>query len=380
MKNTIKKIILVAFVVVVAAAATYFLFREFTKTKEVKIGFLLPLSGEMADYGISTRDGAEFAISEFNMSQKRIKIVPVFKNQEEDPKKTDVMAKELAADKEIMGIVGPIISSTTLIAGKIVDENGPVLIATSATNTKISGLSKYVFRLAPSDAWQGIELARFAVNKLGYKKIAVIYQRDEDYSRDLGEIFSEEVERLGGAIVAKETYLGDDTDFVKQLSVIKTGKPEAIFVPAYTRQGALIAQQRARLGMADVRFLGADGLGTEDFLALGGKAVEDAIGTVFFDAKTKDPLAQQFIAEFKKLYPTQPSWVDVGLGYDATKVLIKAISSVGKINRQTVRDAVAATRFHGVTGDIAFDKNGDAVSPNLIKLQAEGGRWKMIEE
>jgi branched-chain amino acid transport system substrate-binding protein len=378
MKSKIILSLIILFVVLVVVG--YFSARTFTKPKEIKIGLLFPLSGNLQDYGKMARDGTILAINEFNSQQKRIKVIPEIKNNEGEKEKTEEGIKELIKDEKVLGIIGPLISSNTFVAGEIAQKEGIVLITPSATHPKISELGDYVFRTCPSDAWQGIDLARFAVLKLNYRKVAILYQGDEEYSKGLAEVFEKEINNLGGEIVAKEEYLKEDTNFESQLKKIKEKEPELIFVPGYTKQAVLIAQQMKRLGMEKIQFLGGDGVGSPEFINLGGKSVEGVIATFFFDTKNPDPRVKKFVENYSRVYGEEPSWI-AAHAYDATWVLLDAISKSKKFNREEIKELVSQTKeYPGVTGNITFDQNGDPLNKTILKMRVEGGEWKLVEK
>jgi branched-chain amino acid transport system substrate-binding protein len=379
MRNKLVAVLLVF--VAVAFGVGFLVLREGNKTEKIKVGLLLSLTGVLADYGTGVRDGAMLAISKFNASQHKVKIEAVIKNQESDAEKNRVTTEELAADKSIVGIIGPLSSTDVLVSGKIAQDNKVVLIAPMATNTKISELGDYVFRVCPSDAKQGINLARFVVNDLKLKRVAVLYLEDQTYSEDLGNIFADEVTRSGGQIVTRERCTQETTDFTNQLISVKESKAELIFAPIYTKQGALVAQERETLGMGEVKILGADGFSGEEFFRFAGQASEGVMATSFFDAESSDERVKAFVSDFRKNYSETYTLPYVALGYDAAYVLANAIFSASGTTREEIRNSVAATKdFPGVTGDITFDENGDPIEPKIIKLKAENMKWKIFKE
>lgn len=376
-----KLIIALTALIAVALVVSFSVPHKGKETKEVRVGLLLSLTGVLADYGTGVRDGAMLRINKFNASQNKIKIKAIIKNQESDPEKNKAMAEELTADKTILGIIGPLSSTDVSVAGKIAQDNKTVLIAPMATNTKISELGDYVFRVCPSDAKQGINLASFVVNDLGRKRIAVLYMEDQTYSKDLGEIFADEAIRLGGKIVAIERCSQYTTEFANQLTSIKKVEPELIFAPIYTKQGALVVQYMKKSGMKDIELLGADGLSGEEFFRFAGKESEGVMATSFFDLGSSDSRVRDFVSEFEKSYGKGYTLPYVALGYDAAGVLVHAISLASEMTREEIRDLVAVTKdFPGVTGNITFDENGDPVDPKIIKLKAEDMEWRVFRE
>lgn len=344
-----------------------------SKIPTAKIAFMGPLTGSLADYGIPARNGVMLAAKEINTGGQML-VEIVSRDTEGDADKAREIALELAQDPEILGVVGTAISSTALSAGEVFQDEGLVMISYSATSPKLSELGDFIFRTCPSDAQQGRDLAQFAVRELGAKKVAImIDMANADYSAFLADVFAQEIAALDGEVVAREEYSAGDTDFSTQLSEIGTKNPELLFIPGYTREGALIAQAARRSGLT-FQILGGDGLAGSDFISLGGTAVEGAIVSSFFYVDNPDPEVKIFVDNYHANYGEIYDW-SAAYSYDALKILAAAIQKVGS-DREAIRDELAKTDFEGVTGSIVFDENGD-VAKEILKMVVRDAKFEV---
>src|SRR4029453_14911184 len=101
-------------------------------------------------------------------------------------------------------------------------------------------------------------MARFAVEELKVKKVAILFDFKQDYSVGLADFFRKTFTQLGGEFVPAGRYPGGDMQFRAQLPTIRAANPEAIFVPGYYTEVGLIAKQARELGIT-APLLGGDG-------------------------------------------------------------------------------------------------------------------------
>ncbi len=208
------------------------------------------------------------------------------------------------------------------------------------------------------DPFQGGVLARFALENLKAKKAAVLYDVASDYNKGIAEVFREKYEKLGGKIVAFETYTTTDKDFSAQLTKIKDAKPDVIFLPNYYSEVPLQVQQAKRLGI-DVPFIGSDSWGSNELLTLGGADLNGYYFSTHYAADNAAPVAKKFIEDYEKTYGAKPDDV-AALTYDAFGLLFGSIKSAGKADREAIRAALSTLpelprrdRRHEVPGRFA---------------------------
>jgi branched-chain amino acid transport system substrate-binding protein len=200
----------------------------------------------------------------------------------------------------------------------------------------------------------------------------------QDYSVDLTRFFRDEFSKLGGTIVAEQSYSTGDTDFRAQLTSIRAARPDAVYVPGYYQEVALMVKQGRQMGLT-MPFVGCDGWANQALLAIGGKAIDGCYFTNHFSPDDPSPLVTEFVANYQKKYGTPPDTFSA-LGYDAARLLADAIKRAGSTDSKALRDALAQTTgFEGVTGKISFDANRNASKPGLI-VTVKGGKFEIAEK
>lgn len=344
--------------------------------QEIKIAMLGPLTGGASKYGVEVRNGAQLAISLLNQRQSNYRYTLVALDDQADPSLAEQRAQELVARKEILAVVGSVTTPTTLVAGEIFQEGGLPAVSPSATGPAVSQLGDFIFRVCPSDTFQGRALAEYVVEEKGFSKIAILWdEKNASYSGELADSFSQRAVELGGTVVGREAYQEGQKEFGSVLQTLKDSAPEILFIPGYYTEGALIAQQVRAMDW-DVLLVGGDGFHAPDLIEIGGKAVDGVIFTTFFVSTNPDPKVQDFVASYQNRFGSEPGWI-AAHGYDAMQVIIRAIEEEGP-SREAIQRGLAATKnFSGVTGTISFDENGDVVK-DILRLEIKEGKFQVI--
>jgi branched-chain amino acid transport system substrate-binding protein len=220
-------------------------------------------------------------------------------------------------------------------------------------------------------------MAKFATNTLKIKNVAILRDIKNDYSVGLAEAFTENLKKMGGNIIANESYSEGDTDFSAQLTSIRSKNPEAIFVPGYYQEVGLIARQARKLGIT-VPLMGGDGWDSPKLTEIGGDAINGSYYSNHFSVYDPSPAIQNFVSEYKNRYGSVPDAL-AGLGYDAARVLIDAIKRADSTEPSKIRDAIAATKdFPGISGKITIGKDRNAVKAAVV-LQVKDGKVPPVE-
>jgi branched-chain amino acid transport system substrate-binding protein len=213
-------------------------------------------------------------------------------------------------------------------------------------------------------------MARFAANTLNAKKAAIMVDYNSPYSRGLTEYFELSFAKLGGSIIAKQSYSQSDADFRGQLSAIKTAEPDVVYIPGYYGDVAIIAKQARQLGISQP-LLGADGWDAPELWELARDAVNNSYISNHYSVDDPSETIQNFVRTYRLRYQNLTPDAHAALAYDALRFLADAMQRAGTTEGPKLRAALAATKnFAGVTGVISMDANRNAVKPAVVlKLQ-----------
>lgn len=347
---------------------------------EIRIGEFGSLTGGTATFGISTHEGVLLALDEINKSGGLLgkKVTVISEDNQSKPEESVTAVLKLIKQNEVVAVIGEVASSRSLAAAPQCQANGIPMLSPASTNPKVTQVGDYIFRACFIDPFQGSTMARFAVNRLHAKRIAILTDAKNDYSVGLTEFFKATAQQLGAEIVAEESYAEGDIEFKAQLTAIKATNPDVVYAPGYYTECALIARQARELGL-DVPFLGGDGWDSPKTVEIGGKAVEGTYITNHYSPEDQRPEVQKFIADYKAKYGGKVPDAMAVLGYDAMRMMADAIRRAGSTDGAKIRDALAQTKdFAGVSGHISMDKDRNA-QKDIVVLQIRDGQFRFVE-
>ncbi len=329
------------------------------KSEQITIGFMGPLSGDAASYGLSILKGAQLAVKEAGLTNVKL----VTEDSKCDPKEAVSAINKLISVNRVQAIVGEVCSGATLAAAPIAEQNNVVMISASSTSPEISK-QPWVFRTVPSDALQGAFGAELVAEQ-GYKKLAILYS-NEEYGLGFSKVLQEEFPRQGGKVVANEAVERGTVDLRTQLTKIKAAQPDAIYIISNSPDSAVAAlKQIKELGIAAAVY-GSEGLKSDDIIKGAGNAAEGLIVTSVSVGNIG------FITKHQREYGTDPGPF-AAQAHDAFKALAEALKQ-GATTGEQIKEKLTTVEFAGASGYIKFDGKGD-VSGNYDIYVVEEGKW-----
>ena len=347
---------------------------------EIIVGEFASLTGKEATFGGSSHEGTLLAIEELNAAGgvlgKKFKLITE-DNQTKAGESATVVNKLISKDGAV-AILGEVASSRSLEAAPICQSNGIPMISPSSTNPKVTETGNFIFRVCFIDPFQGTVMANFATKTLKAKKVAVFTDVKSDYSKGLAKYFKEGFTKAGGQIVSELDFNGNDKDFKGQLTTIKGANPDAVFIPGYYTDVALICIQAKEIGL-NVPLFGGDGWESSKLVEIGKGAVEGNFFSTHYAPDVATDLSKKFVADYQKRFKGKLPDAMAALGYDSAMLLADAMKRAGTTDGAKVRDALAATKdFPAVAGNITINEKRDAVKAAVI-LKIDGGKFKFVE-
>src|SRR6185369_6722967 len=342
----------------------------------LNIGFFGDLTGPTFNFGTSAKNGVLMAADEINqaggINGRQIDIV--IEDDKGSPEEAAQVTGKLIDRYKVVAIIGAGASGNSLAAAPKAQSAHVPLISPSSTNPAVTQVGDYIFRACFMDAFQAEVMAKFAVKTLKAKRAAIMLDFNSPYSRGLTEFFEFSFTKLGGEIVAKQSYSQGDPDYRGQLSVIKAANPDVIYIPGYYGEVAIIAKQARQLGLL-MPLLGADGWDAPELWELGGDALNGSYISNHYSADDPAERIQKFTHDYRQRYGNLTPDAHAALAYDALKFFAEAVARAGTTESSKLRDALAATKnFTGVTGIISMDGERNAVKAAVI-LKLEDGRY-----
>ncbi|KQX53462.1 MULTISPECIES: branched-chain amino acid ABC transporter substrate-binding protein [unclassified Streptomyces] len=363
----------------------------------VTIGLDAPLTGELSALGLGIKNSADLAVKTAN-EKAYVKGV-TFKletlDDQAQPSAGQQNATKFVADKNVLGVVGPLNSSVSESMQKVFDDAKLVQVSPANTNPSLSqgpnwstgdkkrGYKSY-FRTATTDAIQGPFAAQYVFNKAKKTKAFIIDDK-KTYGAGLAGTFKGEFEKLGGKVLGTEHINPDTKDFSAVATKVKSSGADVVYYGGEYPAAGPLAKQIKEAG-AKVTVVGGDAIYSPEYVKLAGAtAAEGDIATSVGSPIESLPSAKEFLANYKAKGYKEAYEAYGGYAYDSTWAVIEAVKKAtegngGKVpERAKVVEAMQGVSFEGVTGKVSFDEFGDTTNKQLTVYKVEGGAYKPVE-
>ena len=376
---------------------------------DVKIGSSAGMTGPTAELVAPVIAGRNLAAAQVNeqgglFGGDTYRLVPG--DSQCDPKAAVDAAAKLVNVEQVVAIIGPTCSGATNgMSQSVTIPAGVAVLSDTATAPSISELedNDLVFRVAPSDAYQGRTLAQFAWDA-GYRKLAVTYAND-DYNAGLAGVFVASFEEMGGTIAGNQLHEPDRASYRSELSTLASGGAEGLALFAYYGgSGIKILRNSLENGLFG-KFLGADGMIDNSVIEqLGADTLRGNIMLSQPAADTEGESYKAFAAAFAAA-GHNPAAPYVAYGYDIAFLMALAVEKAGSADRSKIpaalrevanapgmvirpgewmkaKEAIAAGQdinYEGASGAIEFDDNGDVAGVYSRYVVGDDGTWTAVE-
>ena len=359
------------------------------KEDTIVLGYIGPLTGESALWGEVESNTLKMLVEETNANGgiigKQIDL-KIYDNRGDAVETTNAARKAIQNDG-VVAFIGPDTSSGAIALDEVCDEYGIPHITTTGTNYKVTqreedgSVRKYAFRICLSDPQLGDIMGGYAIDKLGYKKVAILYEITSEYSLGITQNFTDAFEAKGGEIVASEAYKTGDVDFRAQLSKIKEiGDFDALMIPANYKEVGLIAQQARSLGI-EAPFLGVDAWMMQDLFEIAKDEVQGAIFPCAMDVNAES--LQEFKTAFQEKWDMDPDkgGTDAYLAYDCFELIKYAIEKAGEADPDKIRDEMEnAKDVQCLTSVISMDPETHNPIRTASIFQIQGTEFVKLDE
>jgi branched-chain amino acid transport system substrate-binding protein len=344
---------------------------------EIRIGHFASMTGSEATFGISTDEGIRLAFDEVNAAGgiNGKKLVLITRDDQGKAEEAAAMVTRLIEQDKVSVLMGEVASSRSLAAAPIAQAKKIPMVSPSSTNPKVTEVGDYIFRTCFIDPFQGAVMAKFAIEDLKMKKVAIMRDLKSDYSVGLADVFAAKFKEMGGEIVADVTYQSQDVDFKAQLTQMKSKKLDGLYIPGYYTEVGLIARQARDLGIKAV-LMGGDGWDSPKLSEIGQKAIDGGYFSNHYSTESKDPAAVEFLKKFQAKYGKMPDGLS-SVAYDAARIVAKAIETAPTFTPESIRNELAKTKdFPGATGKISMDEKRNATkSAVVVQVQGKSNKY-----
>lgn len=345
----------------------------------IKLGVAGPHTGDLAPYGLPTKEAAEMIVAEVNAkggingSQVELMLVD---DQCKPEIATNVAAKLVSQGVNI--VIGHVCSGATKAAMGIYKDAKVIAISPSATNPPLTKSGEYpnFFRTIAADDEQGKIAADFVTGKLKAKKIAVIHDKG-DYGKGFADFSKEAIEKGGLAqVVMYEGVQPGAMDYSAVVQKIRKEGADAVIFGGYHPEASKLLSLMNKKQIK-IPFIGPDGIKGDGFLKIAGKDAEGVYATGPMDVSAY-PLNTKAHNDYKAKYGKEPGTF-FDQGYAATLAALNAVQVAGGTDYDGVIKALRSSQVETTVGKIKFDAKGDAEGVGFSVYQVKDGNFVEVK-
>ena len=404
------KVILVGLVTVSLVLSLFLIGSAVGAEKEVKIGIMQALTGDLGTYGGPMTDAAKLAVKEVNENGGVLgaDITVIVEDTQTSENSAVDAATKLVKVNKVPAIIGTTSSGPSMAIIDITTGNGVIQISSSNTAPDFSTYedNDLYFRTCPSDTLQGKAMARLAINE-GYTTASTLVLNNP-YGVGFEKVFKDEFESLGGTVLESVKYDPAGTIFDSEVMKACKPEPEVVMLCSYPETGSVVLKAAYEKGyMDDMEWLLSEGLRDETLAELVGKDeagnyIVTGLNGTTPDPRVAGPAYESFKVKYEAEYDKEVTTY-CSNSYDAAVLVALAIEKAEKATGTaikaairevanppgkevtTVREALTLIRegqeinYQGASGEITFDENGDVSGAYCRWYIAENGSIVLAE-
>jgi branched-chain amino acid transport system substrate-binding protein len=345
--------------------------------KEVRIGFLGPLSGSvMVPQGLQMLQGARLAIEEANV-KGGYHGLPYVLLPHNDVGLWGAAANEVVKmdDEKVWAFLGSIDDIVSHVALRAALKLEIFMVCTGDPDPTFTETNiPWTIRVISDDRASGYALLNYIHEKMGHSRVAVIRPNNR-YGRVGIKEYSDASVRVGHPVVIEERFLDGDTVFRTQIERIKKSSPDAILMWGNAKESALILKQIRAIGLKQPVYA-SDRIVSPEFLKLAGNLAEGVVTTCQYNPDADNPKLKAFKSNYLKRFTMEPD-VFAAHAYDGMNILIEAIRKAG-LNRVLIRDILVDLKtfqnYQGITGKIVLDQSWNDIG-DIFMAEVRNGKF-----
>lgn len=356
----------------------------------VRLGAAEALTGPVAQYGISIRNGLELAINQINakggINGDRLELT-VEDDQAKKEEAINVFRQLIFRDKVLM-IFGPTLSNSAFAADPIANQARIVVFGTSNTASGLTDKMPFVFRNSVMEADVLPVTVKAAQQHYKLGKVAVIYGNDDAFTKDGYDVFRRVLAADRIPVTTTETYAKGDVDFKAQLTRIKSTGPDAIVCSCLAEEAANIMLQARTLGLKQP-FIGGNGFNSPKLFQIAKGAADGTMMGTPWSSENHTPANDAFMKAYRAKYQADPDQF-AAQAYDAVHITAQAIAAMkfsGELakDRITLQQELPKVKWVGATGPMQFrpapgGQGGYDVDQKAVVNIAEGGKFILLKQ
>ncbi len=352
------------------------------QAQDVKIGFILPMTGQQQSTGKQESAGAKLYMAQHGDTVAGKKVELIIRDDAAVPDNTKRIAQDLIVNEKVTFLAGFGITPAALAVAPLATEAKTPEIVTAAGTSIITAKSPYIARTSFTLAQSSVPIADWAAQN-GIKKVVTMVS---DYApgHDAEDSFAKEFAAKGGQIPDRITFPLANPDFAPFLQKAADNKPDAIFVFVPSGQGGTFVKQFVEKGLdkAGIKIIGPGDVTDDDLLNNMGDPILGTITAHIYSADHDLPTNKAFVAAFEKANNgMRPNFMAVG-GYDGMHLMYAALAKTGgKTDGDSLIAAMKGMAWESPRGAISIDPETRDIIQNVYirKVEKKNGELYNVE-
>lgn len=366
--------IIVLAIVVLAAIVTFGFIKGFNKSLDnsgiVKMGVILPLTGNSAIIGEPKKRAFDIALEQYNANGKRLEVV--YEDSYGTPKDGITAFNKLLIDKSISCYY---IDLTTIVNACIPQINShKVITFAGSAEPEVTNLSDFLFRLfAGGD--QEIEMMVNLLESQSVKNVYILHT-NELYGINSCKLLKKLFEEKGGKVIGSDEYPMGNGDFKAQLVKAKNASADKIILLGYGNEYPTLFRQSQELGITPDIYVCNLGGSNKTVVELPADLTEGMsfIGPKFsylLGNNSLEPEMKEFVDLYKNHYNESPDF-RAAYAYDMVNIFMDVFGNGEKSQDQIIEGLKKVKNFKGASGSISFMENGDTKTDLITAIYSNG--------
>ena len=341
-----------------------------------------PLSGFQANTGQTVAGGVRLMAEQLNRSGGllgyKVKVIAV--DDEADSgvaaSLADQVKEAVARGDKVIGVIGHPNSGPTAAAMDIYKDMSIIVITPTASEVALTQQGyRNFFRVNAANDLQAKTGADYLVNKLGAKKVAVLYN-DDLYGIDLGKLVAGELAKLGTQVAMTQQVKMEQNRFLAEVAKIKASGADAIYYAGYEVECPYLRADLRDAGLDKLTFMASDGC----FLAATIDNADGAAEGMYvtgFAPSPKSAVDQTWVQSYQAVEYRNPDTYSIN-GYSAMQVLAEGVKKAGSLSASKVADAIRKLDIKTPLGQVQYQDNGDLRNAQIYVFQVKSGQFIQV--
>ena len=347
---------------------------------DIKIGLAISLTGTANVYGPAQQNGAKMAMEQINAAGgiNGAKVALVVEDDASARDQGITVFRKLINEDKVAAILGPTLSGVAAGAHPVAQQAGVPVIAISNTGVGIVGKCDYgpcdwIFRASLGEETALPAALKAAKDKLGLKKVVLMFESDQKFAADGAEIFKKAAGDNGITIARTIPYKTADVDFSAFVTQAKGETPDAILASGLAGTASKVLIEVGKQFPQGLRVIGSNGFNSPAVIAAAGAAAPNMIVGTAWNKASNDKTNADFVKAFKEKYGSDPDQFATQ-AYTAMIVLADAMKRSGNAtDKAALKKALEATKdFATPLGAFSFTPEHDVKQPVFVMTVKDG--------